>query len=53
MPTLKHEQLADYIIDIGKEGGENGGYVVCNGKPEKIVNCNDSYTAKFLKDELS
>lgn len=46
-------KAADYIIDIGKEGGEKGGYVVCNGKPEKIVSCNDSYTAKFLKDELS
>jgi excinuclease ABC subunit A len=46
-------KVADYIIDIGKEGGEKGGYVVCNGKPEKIVSCKDSYTAKFLKDELS
>ena len=45
-------KVADYIIDIGKEGGEKGGYVVCNGKPEKIVSCKDSYTAKFLKDEL-
>ena len=42
-----------YIIDIGKEGGKNGGYVVCNGNPEKIVKCKDSYTAKFLKDELN
>jgi len=46
-------KVADYIIDIGKEGGEKGGYVVCNGKPEKIVSCKDSYTAKFLKNELS
>ena len=46
-------KVADYIIDIGKEGGEKGGYVVCNGKPEKIVSCKDSYTAKFLKYELS
>ena len=46
-------KVADYIIDIGEEGGEKGGYVVCNGKPEKIVSCKDSYTAKFLKDELS
>jgi excinuclease ABC subunit A len=46
-------KVADYIIDIGKEGGEKGGYVVCNGKPENIVSCKDSYTAKFLKGELS
>ena len=46
-------KVADYIIDIGKEGGKKGGYVVCNGNPEKIVKCKDSYTAKFLKDELN
>ena len=46
-------KVADYIIDIGKEGGEEGGYVICNGKPESIVNCKDSYTAQFLKKELS
>ena len=54
--VVEHDEdairTADYIIDIGKEGGEKGGYVVCNGKPEKIVSCKDSYTAKFLKDEL-
>ncbi|MEC7863702.1 MAG: excinuclease ABC subunit UvrA, partial [Bacteroidota bacterium] len=46
-------KVSDYIIDIGKEGGEQGGYVVCNGKPEKLVKCKDSYTAKFLEKELS
>ena len=46
-------KVSDYIIDIGKEGGDNGGYVVCNGTPEKIVECKDSYTATFLKKELS
>ena len=45
-------KVADYIIDIGKEGGEKGGYVVCNGTPENIVNCKDSYTAQFLQNEL-
>jgi len=45
-------KVADYIIDIGREGGEKGGYVVCNGTPENIVNCKDSYTAQFLQNEL-
>ncbi|MDA0682579.1 MAG: excinuclease ABC subunit UvrA, partial [Bacteroidetes bacterium] len=46
-------KVSDYIIDIGKEGGEKGGYVVANGTPEKLVKCTDSYTAKFLEKELS
>ena len=46
-------KVSDYIIDIGKEGGEKGGYVICNAKPEDLVKCRDSYTAKFLKKELS
>ena len=46
-------KVSDYIIDIGKEGGEKGGYVVANGTPEKLVKCKDSYTAKFLEKELS
>jgi len=45
-------KVADYIIDIGPEGGEKGGQVVCNGNPEKIVECNVSYTARYLKKEL-
>ena len=44
---------ADYIIDIGEEGGEEGGYIICNGKPEEIVKCKNSYTAMFLEEELS
>ena len=46
-------KVSDYIIDIGKDGGEKGGYVVANGTPEKLVKCKDSYTAKFLEKELS
>ena len=45
-------KVADYIIDIGPEGGEKGGHIVCNGNPEKTVKCKDSYTAKYLKKEL-
>lgn len=43
---------ADYIIDLGPEGGNKGGYVVCSGTPEEICNCKESYTAKYLKEKL-
>ena len=46
-------KLADYIIDIGLEGGKGGGEVICKGTPEEIMKNNKSYTAQFLKKELS
>jgi len=45
-------KMADYIIDLGPEGGEAGGKVVVAGTPEQIVKNKDSYTAKFLKEKL-
>lgn len=45
-------KLADYIIDIGPEGGKNGGEVVAKGTPEEIIKNKKSYTAQFLKKEL-
>ena len=45
-------KVADYIIDLGKEGGESGGYIVSEGPPEKIISSKDSYTASFLRNEL-
>jgi excinuclease ABC subunit A len=45
-------KLADYIIDIGPEGGKGGGEVVVKGTPEEIVKNKKSYTARFLKKEL-
>lgn len=45
-------KTADWIIDIGKEGGKNGGNVIFEGTPEDIVNCEDSYTGKYLKRYL-
>ena len=45
-------KMADYIIDLGPEGGEAGGRVVAAGTPEQIVKNKDSYTAKFLKEKL-
>ena len=46
-------KLADYIIDIGLEGGKGGGEVLCKGTPEEIMKNKKSYTAQFLKKELS
>jgi len=46
-------KMADYIIDIGYEGGKNGGKVVAKGTPEEIIKNKKSYTAKFLKKELN
>ena len=45
-------KVADHIIDLGKEGGDKGGYIVCEGTPEKIINDINSYTADFLKNEI-
>ena len=45
-------KTADYIIDIGPEGGEKGGTIVASGTPEEIVKCRKSYTGKYLKKYL-
>ncbi|MDR2221732.1 MAG: excinuclease ABC subunit UvrA [Flavobacteriaceae bacterium] len=45
-------KLADYIIDVGYEGGKNGGQIVATGTPEEIIKNKKSYTAQFLKNEL-
>ncbi|KAF2511529.1 excinuclease ABC subunit UvrA [Flavobacterium zhairuonense] len=46
-------KLADYIIDIGPEGGKGGGQLVAKGTPEEVAQNKKSYTAKFLKKELA
>ncbi|CAM3693042.1 UvrABC SOS-repair system protein excinuclease A [Flavobacterium saliperosum S13] len=45
-------KLADYIIDIGYEGGKGGGELIAKGTPEEIIKNKKSYTAQFLKKEL-
>jgi excinuclease ABC subunit A len=45
-------KCADYIIDLGPEGGEKGGKVICAGTPEKIINNRTSYTGQYLKKML-
>ena len=45
-------KCADYIIDLGPEGGEDGGRVVMCGTPEEVAACKSSYTGQFLRGEL-
>lgn len=45
-------KVADHIIDLGPEGGERGGTIVCEGTPEAIVSNKESHTARYLKKEL-
>lgn len=45
-------KCADHIIDIGIEGGIEGGRIVCTGTPEEVAKCKESYTGQFLKDKL-
>ena len=45
-------KCADHIIDIGPEGGKEGGKVVCEGTPKQIAKCAKSHTGHFLKDKL-
>ena len=45
-------KMADHIIDLGKEGGNRGGEILSTGTPEEIARCGESYTARFLKEEL-
>ena len=45
-------KVADHIIDLGPEGGKNGGEILCTGTPEEIIANKNSYTAEYLKTEL-
>ncbi|MGP1552023.1 MAG: hypothetical protein ACTTIH_04850, partial [Porphyromonas gingivalis] len=45
-------RCADYLIDIGPEGGAGGGQLLYQGKMEDIIECKNSYTAQFVKAEL-
>ncbi len=46
-------KVADYIIDLGPEGGDGGGEIVAMGNPEKVAKCENSYTGMYLKKILS
>ena len=45
-------KTADYIIDLGPEGGDKGGEIVVCGTPEKVAKCKKSYTGMYLKSVL-
>lgn len=46
-------KMADYIIDMGPEGGSRGGMILCQGTPEEVAKQNIGYTAQFIKEELN
>ena len=50
--NLEVIKTADYIIDLGPEGGDGGGTVVASGTPEQVVDVKASYTGQYLKDLL-
>ncbi len=45
-------KTADYIIDLGPEGGDGGGSIVCCGTPEEVAQCTGSYTGRYLRSKL-
>ena len=45
-------KTADWLIDLGPEGGDKGGQIVCEGTPRQVAACKTSYTGKYLKAEL-
>lgn len=45
-------KLADHVIDLGPEGGDQGGTILFSGTPEELVKCEASHTGKFLKKYL-
>ena len=46
-------KLADWVIDLGPEGGEDGGYLIFAGTPEELVKCERSYTGRYLAGKLN
>ena len=51
--NLEVIRRADWVIDLGPEGGERGGRIVAQGTPEQVAEVAESYTGKYLKAELS
>ena len=45
-------KVADQIIDLGPEGGDGGGQIVCTGTPEEVAQCPSSFTGQFLRPVL-
>ena len=45
-------KCADYVIDLGPDGGDRGGSLVCAGTPEEVAKCKESITGQYLKEKL-
>ena len=45
-------KCADWVIDLGPEGGEDGGHLIFEGTPEDLIHCSKSYTGKYLKQKI-
>ena len=45
-------KCADWVIDLGPEGGDAGGYVVFEGTPEDMAKCQESFTGRYLREKL-
>ena len=56
MVVIEHNldviKTADYVIDLGPEGGDGGGNIVCTGTPEEVAACPGSYTGQYLRKML-
>ncbi|HSV87426.1 MAG TPA: excinuclease ABC subunit UvrA [Bacteroidales bacterium] len=56
MVVIEHNpdviKCADWVIDLGPEGGDEGGYLVFEGTPENLISCQNSHTGKFLREKL-
>ena len=50
--NLEVLKSADWILDLGPEGGYRGGELVCAGSPERVAACDESHTGRFLQDVL-
>jgi len=50
--NLEVIKTCDWIIDLGPEGGDGGGYILAEGTPEKIITVEKSYTGQYLKDYI-
>ena len=50
--NLEVIKVADYIIDMGPEGGDRGGYIIAEGTPEQLVHNKNSYTAQYLQEVM-
>ena len=46
-------KVADHIIDLGPEGGNKGGKIICEGTPEEVAKCQKSYTGQYLNKILN